>query len=307
MTAPAKDRDAGLDADGKRHMAAIRATRALTVAITNEAWGKALTPMMRSAVAEYMRRFHLDISEVDILGGKPYRNGYYYRRKIAELRTQGRVEWSEGEHLGNDDRLDVLAESEDPEVAKRAKDEGMRRLFERIRLAAPPDATHVYVVRVKLKGDGKPQEGADWITPARTKTVKKWENKQFAGFEEKIADPVGAEEPEKTVITRAWRRVGLLVAAEIPELRQEEQIMDAEAEVVEAEVQTIAMEEAARDEVMNKQAPPVVTAPPDDPYMLGPGASPEVAPPKAREPVPIDRRAPLDEMELDAQRFEDGA
>lgn len=309
MTAPVKgtERDAGLDRAGKLHLAQIRATRALTVAITNESWGKALTPMMRSAVAEYMRRFRLDISEVDILGGKPYRNGYYYRRKIAELRTQGRIEWSEGEQIGHDARLDLLMECDDPKRAKRAKDEATRRMFERIRIGSPEDATHVYVVRVKLKSDGKPQEGADWITPKRMKQVKKSDNGKFAGMEEKIADPVGAEEPEKTCVTRAWRRVGLLVAAEIPELRNEEQAMDAEAEVVEAEITAIGARESAQEAaIQEKRAGQDVgsNVSPDDPYQITSGPTPTVATP-ARESVPLEKMTDEQLCALDESRFEE--
>jgi len=124
------ERDTGITDAGKRHLAEIRATRALIVAITNESWGKAMSPMMRHAFAEFMRRFHLDISEVDNLGGKPYRNGNYYKRRIAELRSKGLIEWSEGEHIGHDERLDLAMEvgSEDAELAAWAKGEASRRL-----------------------------------------------------------------------------------------------------------------------------------------------------------------------------------
>jgi len=260
MAVAKPDRDAGLTPEARQHMAAIRATRALTVAITNEAWGTALTPQMRHAVAEYMRRHRLDVSEVDILGGKIYRNGYYYRRRIAEMRAKSAVEWTEGEHIGPDKRLDTLASSSEPDLAEQrtwAIREQFRRLQERIRWAVPEDATHAYVVRVKLRADQKVLEGCDWITPLRTKKGK---------FGEKVADPIGAEEPEKTVITRAWRRCGLLVAAEVPELRAEEAAMTADAEVVDAQVEQIATTEEAREAELSQPAPQMALPAPMDPY-----------------------------------------
>jgi hypothetical protein len=269
MTAPAKnepgtsvaktDRDAGLTAEGKRHMEQVRAARALTMALRNEAWSKDLSPMMVRAVAEYMRRFHLDVSEVEVLGGSIYRTGYYYRRRIAEMRSAGLVEWSEGDHIGPSAQLEAALHDTDPEIVAWAKAERFRRLKERARWEVPADATHAYVARVKLKTDEKVLEGCDWITPARTKKTK---------FGEKIADPVGAEEPEKTVITRAWRRCGLLVAAEIPELRSEEQAMKAGAEVVEAEIEQVAETETQR-ELEADQPRQMLSAPAaDDPYGL---------------------------------------
>src|SRR6185312_2369725 len=228
------DRRRELDAESARHLADVRARNALVVAITNESWGEKMTPVMRRAFAEYMRRFHLDISEVDNLGGKPYRNGRYYERKIAGMRSAGLVDWSAGEHIGPDARLDALIAQGDPW----AKEESARRLRERIRWAVPDDATHAYVTRVKLKGDQNPLEGCDWITPTRMKKTK---------FGDNLADPVGADEPEKTVITRAWRRVGLLAAAEIPELKAEEERMDVAAEEVSAQVEEMREADETRE------------------------------------------------------------
>ncbi|HEY5551567.1 MAG TPA: hypothetical protein VIK52_06755, partial [Opitutaceae bacterium] len=276
---------------------AIRATRALTVAITNESWGKTMSHGMRHAFAEYMRRFHLDISEVDNLGGKPYRNGNYYKRRIAQMRTRGLVEWTEGDYISIDARLDALVAAGD----EWALGENVRRARERIRWAVPADATHAYVARVKLKQDGKPLEGCDWITPARVKKVKDWgDDRKFKGWKEVPADPVGAEEPEKTVITRAWRRAGLLAAAEIPELKQEEEIMDVEAEAVEATVSEIREREDARDERSEIKPAMLTVAPINDPYSLGPGA-PVTAVQTKNEPQPVR----LTDQELDDMRFPD--
>jgi len=251
------DRDAGLTPEGRQHMAAIRADRAMTVALRNEAWSKDCSPRVIHAVAEYMRRFRLDVSEVEVLGGNIYRTGYYYRRRIAEMRSAGLVEWSEGDHIGPSVQLDAACSDPDPDIAAWAKGERFRRLRERIRWEVPADATHAYVVRVKLKTDEKVLEGCDWITPTRIKKTK---------WGEKIADPVGAEEPEKTVITRAWRRCGLFVAAEIPELRAQEDALKAGAEVVEAEIEQITDTEQTREAELNKPTAPMALPAPGDPY-----------------------------------------
>jgi hypothetical protein len=249
-----KDRDANLTPAQREHMAAIRTTRNLTVAITNEAWGNALTPAMRHAVAEYMRRHKLDVSEVDVLGGRIYRNGYYYRRRIAEMRAAGKLEWSEGEHIGPNAQLVAGTTSDDPEIAAWSKAENFRRFKERVRWEVPADATHAYVVRIKLKTDGKVLEGCDWITPER-------KNKYG-----KVADPIGAEEPEKTVITRAWRRCGLLVAAEIPELRREEESMNSDAEIVDAQIEEIGATDAKRDAELARPETQLALPAQNDPY-----------------------------------------
>ena len=233
-------RDEGLTAKGKETLERVRATNAIVVAITNEAWGKKLDPIHRRAIAEYMRRFRLDIGEVDVLGGRPYRNGYYYRRRLAELTRAGFVEWYTGEHIGPDPRLD--AECARTDAPAWAVAEQTRRLQERIRLAVPAGASHVFVARVKLKNLTQPLEGCNWVEPGLTKMG--WRDGKRVEVD---ADPVGEENPTLTAETRAWRRVGLLAAAEIPELRAEEDVMLlAAGEVVEVAADAIAKDEAQR-------------------------------------------------------------
>jgi hypothetical protein len=282
-----------LDRLGKLHLAQRRADRALTTALRNETWSKSLSVQMQAAVAEYMRRFKLDISEVEVLGGNIYRTGYYYRRRIAEMRTKGLIEYTEGEMIGDDPRLRelmALTGEDDAEVAAWAKAEHFRRLRERIRWSVPEDATHAYVARAKLKNDARVLEGCDWITPLRTKKVKDWgDDRKFKGWKDVPADPVGTEEPEKTVITRAWRRCGLLVAAEIPELRTDEEAMSSGAEIVEAQIEQIGQDESAREAAYAASERPrgmIASGTPDDPYALDDE-------PKEKEPVPV--RAPVTE------------
>jgi hypothetical protein len=121
---------------------------------------------------------------------------------------------------------------------------------------------------VKITGDANALEGADWIQPGRTKK----KSARFGGGEV-IADPIGEEEPEKTVITRAYRRCGLVVAAELPDLRAQEEVLDGEAELIEEAIvaerkATDASVEAAEAAARAQHAVPTVAAalPPGDPY-----------------------------------------
>jgi hypothetical protein len=249
-----------------------RQDRNYMMALSAEAWGSGISFGLRKAAAEYCRRNHLDPGEIDILGGKIYRNGYYYRRRIAELRTDGRVEWSKWYYIHHDERLDQLAkdaaEVGDTETEQYAKNEALFRMKERIRLSVPVDASHACVAVVKITGDANPLEGADWIQPGRTKK----KSARYGGGEV-LADPIGEEEPEKTVVTRAWRRAGLLVAAELPDLRQQEEILDADAEIIEEAIvaekkATDANVEAAEAAARAQRAVPTVAAalPPGEPY-----------------------------------------
>lgn len=242
-TTTEKKTDAGankpkLTPKGEAKMYEIRARNAMVQAIAGESWGAKLTPMQQRAFAEYLRRFHLDISEIDNLGGRPYRNGRYYMRRIAELAAEGRVEWYAGEHIGPDDRLTFMANEGDVW----AKEEKLRRLKECIRLGVPADAEVVYVVRVKMKELSLPTEGVKWFTPGRQKMG--WSKTQKGVKEMVDADPVGEENPVTSTETRAWRRVGRLAAAEIPELRDQE----AEMEFAASETQAAVIEEAVRAE-----------------------------------------------------------
>lgn len=249
----------GLDPHARREVLEQRMRRQITQAIANESWGQSLSPNAQRAVAAYMQRFNLDVGEVEILGGRLYRNGQHYKRRLAEMRSKGLVEWTKGYMIGPDPALDAAIKDPDPDVAEWAKQERRFRIRERIRWAVPPDATHAYVAQVKLTNDANVLEGCDWITPKRTKKTK---------FGEKIADPVGAEEPEKTVITRAWRRAGILAAAEIPELKAQEETLDAGAVEVAAEVEQIAHDEEAREAAAQRPKNLMPGVRPDDPYAL---------------------------------------
>lgn len=230
-------RDAGLTDTGKRALNEIRARNALVVAINNESWGSKVSPLQARAYAEYMRRFNLDIHEVDILGGKPRRNGQYYKRRIMEMAHAGLIEWVKDYHIGPDERLQALVEAKDEWAAA----EHTMRLRERIRHAVPDDAQYAFVVVIKLRSLAEPLDGCKWYVPGRQKLG--WSKTERNKREMVSADPVGDEHPIETVETRAWARVGKLVAAEIPELRAEEAAMSAAEGEVEHVVSRIAEDE----------------------------------------------------------------
>jgi hypothetical protein len=273
MTAPVTTRKSTLSEQRAQIIAEKREKRAFIAAINGASWGNGLTAMQVSAFAEFMRRFKLDISEIDNLGGRPYRNGRYYMRRIAELVKAGRVEDHKGEHIGPDARLAALQESDDEELVRYAKAESTRRLKERIRLGVPESATHAYVVRVKVRELESATEGVKWYDPTSTKP-----------------DPIGKQFPVETVESRAWRRVGRLVAAEIPELYQEEQMIEIAADSIAA---VGAAEAEAADNPLVHVIKPVSTQgreaydeeTPDQPALTEGAARVVVVPPKEASTV----------------------
>lgn len=284
MTAPA--RQDTMSARRQAHLDEIKARNAIVIAINNQSWGNALTPLQQRAFAEYMRRFNLDISEIDNLGGRPYRNGRYYMRRCAELVAAGRVEWYEGRHIGPDKRLVAMAEGGDDWAIA----ENTKRQRERIGFAVPEDATFAYVLTVKMKELALPTQAAKYYVPGRKKKV--WRSgKQI----EVNADPVGDENPDTSVETRAWRRVGRLVFAEIPELSQQEREMEFAADATQEAVVAEAVAAEQRDEAAAIDPSPVAEGAPNDPYMLGEGTAQPVAT-KAPETVNV-RRTPDFEVE----------
>lgn len=263
MTAASKPepiRD-GLTAKGRARLAEIKARNALVVAISGESWGTKLTPIQQRAFAEYMRRFNLDISEIDNLGGRPYRNGRYYMRRIAELAAQGRVDWYKVAHIGPNTELNELANAGE----QWAIDERLHRMKERIRLEVPKDATFAYLVTVKMKELALPTEGVKYFIPGRQKLG--WSKDQRGKREMVSADPVGDENPITSVETRAWRRCGRLCAAEIPELREQESEMEFAADATQEAV--IAEAVRADDEQPETARVHQITEGPARPFVPG--------------------------------------
>lgn len=272
----------------------IKARNAMVQAIAGESWGAKLTPLQQRAFAEYLRRFHLDISEIDNLGGRPYRNGRYYMRRIAELAAENRVDWYKGAHIGPDVRLALAAESGE----QWAIDEQLHRFKECIRLGVPAEATVVYVVTIKMKELDLPTEGVKWFTPGRQKLG--WSKTKKGEREMVDADPVGEENPITSTETRAWRRCGRLAAAEIPELRDQE----AEMEYAASETQAAVIEEAVRaeEEAVADEVHPVAGAGGDDPYApesrtITAGPARPITKPTA-EAVPVESDEEIRQQEL---------
>lgn len=294
----------------------IKARNAMVVAISNESWGAKLTQLQQRAFAEYMRRFNLDISEIDNLGGRPYRNGRYYMRRGAELTREGRLVAFHGEHIGPDAQLDRLAatESVDAETRQWARAESVRRLRERIRHAVPQDATHAYVVTLTMRiGDGDTtitMQGCKWYVPGRTKMG--WHPTERGKRIPVPADPVGDENPITSVETRAWRRAGRLAFAEIPELRDQEAEMEFAADATQEAVIAEAVR-ADEETAAAAHATPPINHGGDDPYgiekesprALGEGAAQPVAVPTHGERVAAtvpDRR---DDAQAEYVEFQD--
>lgn len=249
---PERKAPVGLTAKGKSRWLEIRARNAMIQAINNETWGGQLSRKQAAAFAEFMRRFKLDISEIDNLGGRPYRNGRYYLRKTAELVAQGRVEWCKPRHIGPDARLDELAKAGDEWAINERND----RLRECIRLGVPADAKVAYLVVVKMKELALPTEGVKWWSPGRKKRTRNGEVN---------ADPVGDENPITSTETRAWRRAGRLYAAEIPELYESEQEMEFAAEAI----GRVAVDEAEEAEGVVITPPLAITQGPARPIVPG--------------------------------------
>jgi hypothetical protein len=98
------------------------------------------------------------------------------------------------------------------------------------------------------------------------------------------------------VITRAWRRVGLLAAAELPELRAEEEAMDVGATEVVEESEAIAEAEAVQAQQLESRHPRhMLPAPAEgDPYTLSPATErqpKEIAKTRVASPVTDAQRA----------------
>lgn len=168
--------------------------------IRGATWSRDLDHNTVLAVAEYAHRTGADpVTEIEVLGGRIYRNANYYDRKGAELIQAGVIAHIERDHIAADPRLDdliTLAESlatdGDPQLldgARDAKREKARRMALRIKHGAPEKAAAVCVVRLFVVGMAQPIEGCNWC-----------------GNGVRQRDPVGDAEPVKTAETRAARR-----------------------------------------------------------------------------------------------------
>lgn len=187
--------------------------------IANQSWGKSLDGNTVRAIAEYARRYHIDpATELDILGGRIYRNANYFIRRGGDLLRRGIVTDIQVAHVNADPRLDALVSRN---VAG-AQDELDRRTLARIKHNIPDGAKGACVVSISL-ASGALVEGAN-----------------YAGLEK---DPVGTANPGKTAESRAYRRAWRLLVDTIPELSAEEgEISEAGAQVATVIAETQARE-----------------------------------------------------------------
>ena len=205
-------------------------------------WGRGLDEMTRRAVASYLERNKLDLTEVDVLGGNLYRNSRYYKRRLAEMVEDGKIEYVKSDWVQVDKRLDVHAE-------EWSTGEKTRRERVRIEYGIPDAAVGACVFRIKVRGVGVEFTAAKWC-----------------GGGTRTADPVGDKFPMESSETRACRRAMTLCASSIPALRwREEELNDAGIEV------TALIKEsnvASAKEVFAEHPKAIKQPPADDPYSL---------------------------------------
>ncbi|MGK2935220.1 MAG: hypothetical protein ACSLFE_08260 [Gemmatimonadaceae bacterium] len=183
--------------------------------ISGQTWGKSLDQLTRVAFASYLIRHSLELDEVDVLGGRIYKNGTYYLNRAQPLVRAGTIELRH-EYINHDPRLDELAKSTDKEISAKAKSEAERRMLLRIEHSAPEDQPAIVIAYVTIAKTGKVLAGVNWCGNG---------GKNTSG---RLNDPVGDEEPAKTAITRAYRRVLRMAVGYEPEIAQFIEIDDAE-------------------------------------------------------------------------------
>lgn len=167
--------------------------------IGNLTWGKSLGENVCRAVAEYCRRYNIDpATEIDVLGGRIYRNANYFLRRGAELRRQGLIREVSVRHINADPRLTRIKGHEG------AESELADREFLRIMHNVPDEAKGAVIVTI-YPVDGAPVTGVNW-----------------AGSFGSRKDPVGDNDPGKTAETRAYRRAWRHLVETIPALKATE-------------------------------------------------------------------------------------
>lgn len=174
---------------------------AAQIAGTN--WGKGLDLATRRALSDWAMRAGLDpATELDVLGGRFYKNAQYYQRRLSELVEQNKVVYAYVEHVENDPRLaKIAADKTDPPRAARALGEMKRREDMRIQYGIPDKAVGASIFHIMLTNVGFEFSAAKWC-----------------GGGTRQKDPVGDEFPIETSETRALRRGMRLIAAQNPGL-----------------------------------------------------------------------------------------
>jgi len=180
--------------------------------------GANMSPATRAAVSKYCVMVRANpITDVDILGGKPYLNANYYHNRVS-----GDVHFIDDEIINLDLKRAQLLRAQAKAALQEAKDLGLpeptaevqeilkvARQIEAARAewGVPDNALAAYEVRIRRYIPNAPLDDlkngrvqnpeqyirvvreANWVTSGRN-------------------DPVGKAEPEKTARSRAYRRCG---------------------------------------------------------------------------------------------------
>jgi hypothetical protein len=182
----------------QQSMQAKKSLHLIAAKMSEMNWGKGLDEMTRRAVAAYLERNRLDLTEVDVLGGNLYRNSRYYKRRLAEMVEDGKIEYVKSDWVHVDKRLDAHGD-------EWTANEKTRRERVRIEYGIPDAAVGACVFRVKVRGVDVEMTAAKWCGGGTRKS-----------------DPVGDQFPMEASETRACRRAMTLVASSIPALRWRE-------------------------------------------------------------------------------------
>lgn len=222
--------------------------------LATTSWGAKLDMGVRVAVARWGEVQGVDIAtEIDVLGGRIYKNTRYYYRKLGELEARGVVAYARADHVHADPRLAKLAGGKGPNTEKAAA-ELARREWERVLHGLPDEAAGACVFRIGLRQpDGSVRE----VTGAKA-----------CGVPGK-SDPVGTAHPMETSESRAMRRAMLKLAGEEPAVRGLVEVDSDEGMALESAVQDgyqmmRATEKADPARQLKHGVPMVATEPYDD-------------------------------------------
>jgi len=143
---------------------AARIVNMVASTITSLTWGRDMPEVVRRAFAEYCRRYDIDpVTEMNNLGGTPYVNADWFKRKLGELRMARVITAVRLEHIHADPRLDALRQ--DASVPEEIRAEASRRwfdaVFKRIQHNAPETAAAICLCTIVL-ADGSTITGCKW-------------------------------------------------------------------------------------------------------------------------------------------------
>ncbi len=248
-------------------IAMIKARNLMVAQVASTNWGMGLSPIMQRAVAEYIRVTGLDLTEIDILGGRIYRNSVYSLRRLSELVAEGKIEYARADFIHEDPRLTEIAENADAPPPERewAIAEIWRRKRECITRSIPLEAHYACVFRVKVRGVDGEFADAKWIQLGRLNR------------KDKLADPIGNEHPIETLVSRAAHRTLRFVSTKFEAIGSVERQLD---EIAEAIIEEIPKDErkaepAAREEPRPDRPPIPEEYYPNPAKQLTEGAPPD--------------------------------